>query len=270
MLIVDNVSLQVNGRHLVKNVSFSLTPGEMLVVVGANGAGKSTLLKIISGEKKNYDGDIYLFGKRISDYNIKDLAKKRTVLNQKNVVNIDFLCSEIVIMGRYPYFNGKPRAIDLKVVEEVMEVCGVAHLADRSYLTLSGGEQQRIQYARILAQIWDQKEALIILDEPITGMDLQYQHQTLAIAKALTEKGYMVITVLHELTLAAQYSSRILMLKNGRKWKDGNAYEVLNQKNIYAVFNVDSQISIDEDSLSINILNKAVVLNADEFNTCCS
>ncbi|MFD1631167.1 heme ABC transporter ATP-binding protein [Pseudopedobacter beijingensis] len=265
MLIVDNVSLKAGERSLIKNVSFTLHPGELLAVLGANGAGKSTLLKIISGEKKKFEGNVFLYGKNVNVYSIKELARKRTVLNQKNVVNIDFLCQEIVLMGRYPYFTNVPKESDLKIVEEAMEICGVSHLTDRSYLTLSGGEQQRIQYARVLSQIWDQKEALILLDEPVTGMDIQFQHQTLAIAKALTKKGYMVIAVLHELNLAAQYASRILMLKNGRKWKDGNAYEVLNQKNIYAVFNIDCQVNIDEDTLSVYIQNKMVVLDADDF-----
>ncbi len=230
MLTVENVSYEINKRTLLKNVSFSMRCGEVVAVLGANGAGKSTLLRMLSGEKKTSEGNILLNGKCISRYSASELALKRAVMSQHNVVNVDFLAREIVMMGRYPHYQNNPAVNDLDIVAKMMEICGVTHLEDRSILSLSGGEQQRVQLARVLAQIWDCPGALLLMDEPVSAMDLQYQQQTLAIVSAMARKNFMVIAVLHDINLAAQYADRLLMLKNGRKWNDGTPAEVLNTK----------------------------------------
>ena len=249
MLIANHISYEAGKRMLVKEISFSLRPGEMLVILGANGAGKSTLLRLLSGERKPSNGSITLHGKSISSYSSPELALKRAVLNQQNIINMAFLAHEIVMMGRYPHYQNHPTEKDKEICDEVMKLTGITQLAERSYLSLSGGEQQRVQLSRILVQIWDVPNALLLLDEPVSGLDLQYQQQTLAIAKALAGKGFMVIGVLHDLNLAAQYADRILMLKNGRKWYDGTASEVLNTKNIYEVFEIDADVFTNPKTL---------------------
>jgi iron complex transport system ATP-binding protein len=140
------------------------------------------------------------------------------------------------------------------------------HLAERSYLSLSGGEQQRVQLSRILVQIWDIPNALLLMDEPVSGLDLQYQQQTLAIAKALSKRGFMVISILHDINLAAQYADRILMLKNGRKWYDGTASEVLNTKNIYEVFEIDSDVFTNPKTLKPFFIPKNTTVNLSSLS----
>ncbi|MNY20273.1 Hemin import ATP-binding protein HmuV [compost metagenome] len=147
-----------------------------------------------------------------------------------------------------------------------MKLTGTTHLSERSYLSLSGGEQQRIQLSRILVQIWDVPDALLLMDEPVSGLDLQYQQQTLAIAKALSKKGFMVISILHDINLAAQYADRILMLKNGRKWYDGTASEVLNTKNIYEVFEIDSEVFTNPRTLKPFFIPKNTIVNLTPFS----
>jgi len=263
MLTADSLHYEIGKRALVRDVSFSLHPGELLVVLGANGAGKSTLLRMLSGEKKAVKGSIRLHGKEISAYKPAQLAQKRSVLNQHNVINMAFEAQEIVLMGRYPHYQNRPAAADLDVAAKMMKLTGTEHLAERSYLTLSGGEQQRVQLARSLAQIWDVPRPLLLMDEPVAGMDLQYQQQTLAIAKQLASAGAMVVAVLHDINLAAQYASRIIMLKNGRKWYDGTCSEVLNTKNIYEVFEIDSHVFTNPHTLKNFMIPKNVQLHSD-------
>lgn len=242
MLIADNLTYEIAKRALVKDISFSIRPGELMAILGANGAGKSTLLRLLSGEKKATTGNLKLQGKDIADYTLAELALKRSVLNQQNIVSMAFTVLEIVTMGRYPHYKNNPRQNDTEIVDQVMELVGITAFAERSYLTLSGGEQQRTQLARVLAQIWDVPNAVLLMDEPVASLDLQYQQQTLAIAKKLSKRGFMVITVLHDINLAAQYADRILMLKKGRKWYDGTAAEVLTPKSIYEVFEINSDV----------------------------
>ena len=261
MLIADSLTFEIKKRPLVRDVSFSLRSAELLVILGANGAGKSTLFRMLSGEKKPTKGMVSLSGKDLSAYSPAELAMRRGVLNQQNIVNMAFDVVEIVMMGRYPHYKSSPAEKDHQVVGQVMALCGISAFADRSYLSLSGGEQQRVQLARVLAQIWDVPNALLLMDEPVASLDLQYQQQTMAIAKMLTKRGFMVVSILHDVNLAGQYADRILMLKNGRKWYDGSAAEVLTGKNLYEVFEINSDVYTNPRSLKHFFIPKNVIID---------
>ncbi|WP_316789175.1 heme ABC transporter ATP-binding protein [Pedobacter frigoris] len=261
MLIADSLTFEIGKRLLIRDVSFTLRPSELLVILGANGAGKSTLFRMLSGEKKPTKGTVTLSGKDLSTYTLAELAIKRSVLNQQNVLNMAFNVVEIVMMGRYPHYKNNPSNKDQEVITQVMELCGISAFADRSYLSLSGGEQQRVQMARVLAQIWDVPNALLLMDEPVASLDLQYQQQTLAIAKMLTKRGFMVISILHDINLAGQYADRILMLKNGRKWYDGTAAEVLSGKNIYEIFEINSDVYTNPRTLKHFLIPRNVTIS---------
>lgn len=267
MIRVESISFEINKRSLLKDVTFSIRKGEMLAILGANGAGKSTLMKILCREKKPSEGRIIYNGRDMEAYSLQELAGMRATLYQQNAISLAFTVEQVVLMGRYGKSAKTARLPDAVVLEETMSVCGIGHLAERSMLTLSGGEQQRVHFARVLAQIWDAQDALLLLDEPIANMDMLYQHQTLAIANALTKKGFMVICVLHELNLAAQYADRVIMLKGGRKWWDGTPEEVFTAKNIFSAFGVDAQVRMDPRTLTTQILPLAVRLEAAQFNS---
>ncbi|MEQ7798881.1 heme ABC transporter ATP-binding protein [Pedobacter sp. ASV1-7] len=263
MLVADSLTFKVGKRALVKDISFSLRQGELLVILGANGAGKSTLFRLLSGDRPPSSGSVNLHEKELGTYSSSALALKRAVLNQQNVVNMAFTVEEIVMMGRYPHYRNNPSIGDNEICIEVMELTGITNLAERSYLSLSGGEQQRVQLARVLAQIWDVPNALLLMDEPVASLDLQYQQQTLAIAKMLTKRGFMVVSILHDINLAAQYADRIIMLKNGRKWYDGTVAEVLNTKNIYEVFEINSDVYTNPRTLKHFFIPRNVLINAN-------
>ncbi|MFT4204693.1 MAG: heme ABC transporter ATP-binding protein [Chitinophagaceae bacterium] len=243
MVSVEKVSYWVQKNTLLKDVSFTVRPGELVVLLGANGAGKSTLLKMLSGEKEPSMGCVKLDGLFLQDYHPTELARIRATLSQQVHVSMDFSVEEIVMMGRYPHYNGKPSDDDKRIVQETMDICSLDLIANRSILTLSGGEQQRVHLARVLAQIWESPNALLLVDEPTSAMDIQFQQLTLAILKTLAEKGCMVIAAIHDMNLAAQYADRMILLKNGRKFYDGTPEEVLTDRNIYTIFSVDVDIT---------------------------
>ncbi len=265
MLFVENLSYTIKKHTLLRGINFSVRPGEFIAILGSNGAGKSTLIKLLSGEYQPSEGLIKLHGNAISNYADLDLAAIRATMSQQHQVTADFSVEEVVMMGRYPHYSGQPKANDLAIVQKAMELCGITLLAERSILSLSGGERQRAHLARILAQIWEQPQALLLLDEPISAMDVRFQHQTLSIARALANKGWMVIAVLHDINLSAQYADRLLLMKHGRKLMDGTASEVLTSRNIYTVFGIDADISINPKTLRTHIIPKEIQINANAF-----
>ncbi|WP_140938310.1 heme ABC transporter ATP-binding protein [Sphingobacterium lumbrici] len=267
MLRVEKITYEIKGRKLLKDVSFQLRKGEVLALLGANGAGKSSLMRLLCGDTLPTEGQVSLMGKPLQQYSPIELAKKRAMLAQHNNMSMAFKVREIVQMGRYPHYRSVPSAHDHEIVDEVMDVCGISNFADRSYLSLSGGEQQRVQLARVLVQIWDNPDSLLLLDEPVSALDLQFQQQVLALTKALSRKGFMVVVVLHDINLAALYSDRILMLKNGRKWCEGTPIEVMEKQNIYTVFSVQADVSIDTKTLQPIVKLEELLLDADQFNT---
>lgn len=242
MLVADKLTFQVGTKTLVQDISFTLSPGQLLVILGANGAGKSTLFHMLSGDKKPSKGRVNLNGKDLKTFTIQELALLRAVVNQQNTMNMAFTAHEIVLMGRYPHSLKSSAFRDTEIAFKVMDLTGITHLSYRSYLSLSGGEQQRVQLSRVLAQIWDVENAVLLMDEPVSNLDILYQQQTLAIAKKLAERGVMVLAILHDINLASQYADRIIMLKEGRKCYDGPPAEVLLSSNINNVFNIQADI----------------------------
>lgn len=241
MIEVCNVSFEVNNRKLVHNVSFKAQSGSHTVFLGANGAGKSTLLKLISGDLQTSAGEILYHQKKSSSISTKELAKYRGILMQHNTVSMAFSVEELVMMGRYPHFGNEPSANDWEIVQLSMQETKVEHLAKRTYQTLSGGEQQRVQLARVLAQIYEAQNGILLLDEPTTGLDLKHQNDVLLLTQKLVEKGFSVISILHDLNLASRFADQIVLLKKGQILQTGHPNEVINAENIQSVFEIEAQ-----------------------------
>lgn len=258
MLVADNLTYKVKEYTILKGINFVIRPGEMVALLGANGAGKSSLIKLLNGEQVPTEGGINLCGTNLVDYKAISLARTRATMAQHHHMSADFSVREVVMMGRYPHYDNKPKDNDYKAVAQTMRLCGVEHLEERSILSLSGGEKQRVHLARVLAQLWGQPNALLLLDEPISAMDIKYQHQTLALARSLADNGWMIVAVLHDINLSAQYADRLFLMKNGRKMMDGTPSEVLNTRNIYTIFGIDVKVVIDTTTLGVYVVpNKA-------------
>lgn len=245
MLEAKNLVYKIKQSCLVSDVSCTVQPGEFVVVMGANGAGKSTLLKMISGAVRPSAGEILFKGKDIRTYTAAALAKQRAVLSQQYHMGFPLTAREVVMMGRYPHFGATPHRADEAVVHTVMEQLQVSALGSRAYQTLSGGEAQKVQMCRVLAQIHQpgtNDARMLLLDEPVSHLDIKYQHQLLRAAKTLCAEQVAVLAVLHELNLALKYADRILFMKQGKLIAAINHAEEISTALLRDVFDVDAVI----------------------------
>lgn len=241
MLQVENISYRIAPRLSLTDISFNVSAGEMLIILGANGAGKSTLLKIITGSLKMDSGALFLNKMPLRFWQSKELSTFTAVLQQQNQLQLPFSVYEVVMMGRYPHFKTREAKSDKEIVAEMLHKTGIYHLKSRNYLTLSGGEQQRVHLARVMAQISGEKNEnprYLFMDEPGNNLDIRHQHSTLKIAKDFAREGNCVIAVLHDLNLALQYADKVVMLKNGYMVGFGSPNETLTDKSISDVYDL--------------------------------
>lgn len=246
MISAANLHYRVHGSAILYDVSLTLRPGEVIAILGPNGAGKSTLLKCLAGTLHPTTGDVLLMDKPLAGYSLQELSRWRAVLSQQNPLTFPFKAVEIVLLGRHPHVAGGESARDLEVAEEVLRRVDAWHLRDRLFPTLSGGEQQRVQLARVLAQVWEHRSACLFLDEPTAALDLRHQQQTLTLVRGLAREHQMtVVCVLHDLNLALAFADACLVLQEGRIAADGPVAEVLTQELIRQVFEVEAEIIRD-------------------------
>ncbi len=244
MLSVNGVSYLSGGRALLREVDFALQPGELLAIVGPNGAGKSTLLKTLVGDLTPAAGTISLDGVTLDSWSPLQQARRRAILPQSSSLTFPFRAFEVALMGRNPHDTGA--AYDERVSFAALEQSGVSHLAEREYPTLSGGEQQRVQLARVLSQIWDAPTSgnrYLLLDEPTNNLDLAHQHHCLHVAKGISRQGAGVLAVLHDLNLAAQYADRVLILCQGQVVAVGQPETVLTTDTLCRTFDTPVMVT---------------------------
>ena len=225
--------------HILKSVNLKVEYGEFLAIVGPNGAGKSTLLSVLANEISSKQKNNVLFKeKEFKHWSLKELAKNKAKFSQHNPGDITLLVKDVVLMGRYPYFNTSPNQEDLKAVEDSMKETDVLHLQEREYNHLSGGEKQRVHLARVLAQLKNEvTHKLLFLDEPLNNLDVKHQYRALQTIKDFTRKANSAIVVLHDLNLAAQFADNILLMKNGEVASHGKPNEVFQQEIITEAYN---------------------------------
>ena len=182
---VKGVSLSMGCKTLISDVSLTVYPGEVLAVLGPNGAGKSTLFKVMAGEYQHYSGSMVLNDKAFEEHEGRRRASLIGVLPQSSQLNFAFTAYEVVMLGRLPHSSGRIK--DREITYQAMQQADVGHLAQALYPSLSGGEKQRVQLARVLCQIWEEvpgQNRYLLLDEPTSALDLAHQHHTLSLAKA--------------------------------------------------------------------------------------
>lgn len=241
MISATNIWYKSNNTHLLRGISFDIAPGDIMAVLGSNGAGKTTLLKCLGRELGAEKGEILFKKKPLHQWKAQELARHRAVLSQHYQVTLPFTVEQIVMMGRYPHFKNHPLPKDHAIVRESLAFAGIEHLQYRNYLTLSGGEQQRTQIARVLSQLWEDEnnEKLLILDEPVSALDIQYQHHIMQLVRKLSKRNFAVIAVLHDLNLALQYCNKVLLLKKGEQVAFGDT-GVIDRALIRQVYDVES------------------------------
>jgi iron complex transport system ATP-binding protein len=243
VIAAESVTRIAGGRRIVDGVSATFEPGKLHVIVGANGAGKSTLLKVLSRHLRADEGVVRYGGRDLRDIGLDALALMRAMLSQSVEISFPLSVRDVVLMGRYPHFTGRPPAHDLHICDEVMRFFDVEAFADRDYRSLSGGEQQRVQFARVLAQVWEGgRPRYLFLDEPVTFLDIAHQFDFMRKVRSLLAPDLTVVGVLHDLNLVAQFADRVLMLRDGKVLADGAVDEVLTPANVERGFGITPSV----------------------------
>lgn len=218
MISAKGVSFRVGKKVLLQPTDVQFEEGRFHVIMGANGAGKSTLLKVLSGDQEPSAGNVWLGGRDLAAFGKKALALKRAVLSQHYHMAFPITVQEVVMMGRYPFYEANPAVHDREICRKAMALMEVEKFAERDYTTLSGGEAQKVQMSRVLAQIWNEngeEGKVLFLDEPVSHLDVKYQYQLMRIAKDFCRQKTTVIAILHDINLAIAFTDRILFMKEG-------------------------------------------------------
>ena len=228
-LAVRGVDLRRGDRHALKAVTLRARPGRLLALAGPNGAGKSSLLGVLAGVLAPTRGEATLDGRALARWSPTALARRRAMLSQDVGLDFAFRVDEVAMLGRSPHGRSQASVDDRRVVDAALRAAHVWHLRERDYLALSGGEQRRVQLARVLAQVWECGEGTpwLLLDEPEAGLDIAHQHFMLRRARLLACQGFGVIAVLHDLNLVARYADEVALLAQGRLVRHGSPDEAL-------------------------------------------
>jgi iron complex transport system ATP-binding protein len=240
MISAVEVGFRVGGKSLLEGVNLEIAAGTFLGLVGPNGAGKSTLLRLLAGEHRSTQGAVSIAGRQLAKWSGQELSRRRAVLPQQSAMAFEIGVRDVVELGRLPHENLVSRAQNAAAVDNALALADVAHLETRNYATLSGGEQQRVQLARVLAQIDGVRSAALLLDEPTASLDLSHQHRVLQVARRLAEAGAAVIAVLHDLFTASLYCDRIAVIAKGRIVADGAPCVALDAAIVKSVFEMES------------------------------
>jgi len=230
------------ARTLINNVNFSAQPGKLTVILGPNGAGKSTLLKVLSDDLRQDAGHVHLLGKAQESWKKKDIAKYRAVLPQTCTLNFGFQVRDVVRLGRLPFGQSTK---DNALVREALSSVGLKDMEKRLYPELSGGEQRRVQFARILVQIQDAALAgsgILLLDEPTSNLDPAHAFSSLQHAHSLAQSGLTVVAIVHDINLAMPFADDIFAMKNGKVLFSGSRDKILTPQNLTELYDIETAI----------------------------
>jgi len=238
-LRADSLCWETAAGRIIEDMSLCVAPGEFVGLIGPNGSGKSSLLRMIYRILRPTSGTILVDDKPVWQMSARENARHMGVLSQENSGEFEFSVREIVLMGRTPHkaFFAHDNDDDRQQVDEALLRVGAAHLAERPFSTLSGGEKQRVLIARALAQ----RAGMLVLDEPTNHLDIRYQFEIMTLIRGL---GVSVIAALHELNLAAHYCDRLYLIDGGRLVAQGSPAEVLTPEIIQAVYHVRAEVTL--------------------------
>jgi iron complex transport system ATP-binding protein len=249
-----NVVYEVDAARLLDQVDLNAGKGELVGLVGPNGAGKTTLLRAIGGMLKTREGAVLLDGDEVHQMDPGERARSIAHVAQLAPLAQGFTAMEVVMMGRYPHMGRmqSERAVDRVAVKQALDTAGAGEFTNRTLETLSGGERQGVFVARALAQ----EPRLLLLDEPTSNLDINHQARFFNIVRGLIDDGMTAVAAVHDLSLAARFCDRLVLLNKGVVVAEGTPVEVLTPENIETAFGVRAIISSDPASgeLSLSIM----------------
>ena len=239
-MLAKDISLHLSGFDLLRNISLEVEAGKVTAIV----AGKSSLLKVLTGDMPATKGAVYLNNRLLTQWLPLEKAQMLAVLPQHTLLNFSFTADEVVGLGRIPHQTGIIK--DKQIIAEALDWVDASYLQRRFYTQMSGGEKQRVQLARVLAQIWQSSalgDQFLVLDEPTSAFDLSHQKLTLDIVRQLANKGVGVVMVVHDLNLAARCADNLVVIDGGLIVAQGSSEAVLTETLIEDVFGVKAIIS---------------------------
>jgi len=245
MIEATGISVSIGSKRIVSDVDFEMRPGEIAAIVGPNGSGKTTFLKALSGDLP-YTGRVAINNRDIAGLKPWETASMRAVLPQATALSFPFTVHEVVKLGLMSGRSGALAGEERNLPERALARVDLDGFAGRFYQELSGGEQQRVQLARVLCQVWapvlEGKPRYLFLDEPISSLDIKHQLTIMDIARDFARRGGGVVAILHDLNLTAMYADRIYVMHRGRLAAAGSPRDVLKDDLISKVFECDLKV----------------------------
>jgi heme transport system ATP-binding protein len=252
MVEVRGVHYRVGEAQILRDVSVRFRPHRFNVILGPNGAGKSTLLRIATGLLAPTEGDVRYGDRAVSAIGADALARERAVLSQHVELTFPLAVEDVVLMGRYPHYGRVPTPHDRVIVDRALALVAMTHKRRQSYPTLSGGEQQKVQLARVLAQIWNYDDPthdkVLFLDEPTSSLDVYYQIHLLDVARELLGFRCTVVAILHDLNVAFHYGDSFFVLSEGRLAHEADGSEAISAALLEDVFHVHAHRMTDPEN----------------------
>lgn len=242
MLKANNINLYANKKTLLGGINFSCQPGQLIALCGPNGAGKSSLLKVLAGDVKVQQGEVFYNQKNIDKHSAIELAKCRAVMPQNIQVSFNLSAEAVIDMGLLFCQSRQEKKTIIKTIAKLLDI---QHLLTRSYNVLSGGEQQRVQLARVIGQMQQKacaEQRYLLLDECTSAMDMAMMHKAFSILRNITQQNIGIVAVVHDVNLASLYADQIILLKNGRGYAEGCPHTVITQNIINSVFQISVEV----------------------------
>ena len=239
MIEVKNLTKKYGTKKVVDDVSMKIEKGKITSFIGPNGAGKSTVMSMITRTLKIDEGEVFIEGKELGDWDSKELSKKIAILKQSNHINIRLTIRELVSFGRFPYSQGNLTKEDEKYIDEAIEYMKLTDIQHRYLDQLSGGQRQRAYIGMVVAQ----NTEYILLDEPLNNLDIKHSVEIMKILRNLVDKsGKTVVIVIHDINFASCYSDRVVAIKKGKLVKNDAISKVINKKVLEEIYEMDFDV----------------------------
>ena len=248
-LNLESVSLKLDNRQILKDVSLEINEGEIVSVIGPNGAGKSTLLNVLTGDINPDSGEIFYDDKQIKEISIQERAFTRSVMSQMQTLVFNFSVKDVIEMGWLQRGNSDFSNNFSMAFENVTKECNVHNLIHRKFNSLSGGEQRRVHFARTLLQLWRPSESndprYLLLDEPTANLDLSSEMLLMNILKKRASLNVGILVILHDLNLASHFADKIAIIKDGEIMAFGEPEKIMEDAFLTSVYEVPIKVKHD-------------------------